>query len=154
MTVTSLDAAADRDRDESRSVLGDMVLESVKFACSALTGTLGGGEKDDPELAASLIAARSYAELRAMVLLLADCADTAKVLRACGINPGLAAGNAKRMAEARHRAAEYAWLRDGGVISADAAARVGVNTAPGVSEYESAYRADKRQREGQETSAA
>jgi hypothetical protein len=146
LTVTSLDAAADRDRDETGAALGDMVLDSVRFTAAALAGALDGGEGDDTELARSLTAGRSYAELHAMVLLLGDCADPAAVTRACGINPGLAAANAKRIAEARHKAAEYGWLRDGGVIQELAAERVGVTGGQRVSELEAAYRAGKNQR--------
>lgn len=145
MSVTSLETAADRERDETASVLGDLVLDSVRFTAAALAGCLSGGEGDDTELARSLTAGRSYAELHALVFLLGDCADPAAVTRACGINPGLAAANAKRIAEARHKASEYAHLRDGGVIPELAAARVGVTGEKRVSELEAAYQAGKKQ---------
>jgi hypothetical protein len=151
VTVTSLDAAADVAADEASAVLGDLVLDGVKFTAAALVGALGGGSGHDPELMAFLTAPRSYKDVWAMVLLLADCADKTAVAKGCGINPGLAAANAKRMAEARHKAREYAWLRDGNVIPDVAAERVGVTSEAGRSEYETAYRAGKKpQREGSE----
>jgi hypothetical protein len=144
VTVTSLDAPADLAADEARAALPELVIDQVKFTAAALAGTLHGGDGDDPEVVRSLTFGRSYAELHALVLLLADCADTVKVARACGINPGLAAGNAKRMAEARHAAAEYAHLRDGGVIPEAAARRVGLKPGPRHGEYETAYRAARK----------
>jgi hypothetical protein len=147
MTVTSLDAAADREHDEASAVLADLVLDSVRFPVAALIGALDGGEGTDGELVRSLIAGRSYAELRSMLLLACDCGDKAKATEGCGINPGLAAANARRMAEARHKAAEYRWLREGGVIPELAAARAGVESGAGISEYETAYQRDKRQRQ-------
>lgn len=148
VTVTSLDAAADREQDESCAVLGDMVLDGVKFTAAALVGALDGGSDHDPDLMAFLTAPRSYKDVWAMCLLLADCADNTAVARGCGINPGLAAANAKRMAEARHKAREYAWLRDGKVIPEVAAERVGVTSEAGRSEYETSYQHEKRQQKG------
>jgi hypothetical protein len=145
MTVTSLEAAADLVADDAAAVLGDLVLDGVKFTAAALVGALDGGSDHDPELMAFLTAPRSYKDVWAMVLLLADCADKTAVAKGCGINPGLAAANAKRMAEARHTAAEYAHLRDGGVIPADAARRVGLKPGPRHGEYETAYRAARNQ---------
>ena len=148
MTVTSLDAAADLAADEAASVLADQIVDSVKFTAAALAGALDGGAGGDAELLASLTAPRSYRDLWAMVLLLADCADKAKTAAACGINPGLAAANAKRMAEARHKQAEYIGLRVGGVSPEAAGERVGLVSTFSFSEYEAAYQQQKRQREG------
>lgn len=148
MTVTSLDAAADREQDEAVSVLADLVVDSIRFPVAALIGALDGGDGADAELVRSLIAGRSYGELRSMLLLACDVADKARAAEGCGINPGLAAANARRMAEARHKAAEYAWLRDGRVIPEVAAARVGVTSEAGRSEYETAYQHEKRQQKG------
>lgn len=148
MSVTSLDAAADREQDEAVSVLADLVVDSIRFPVAALIGALDGGDGTDAELVRSLIAGRSYGELRSMLLLACDVADKARAAEGCGINPGLAAANARRMAEARHKAAEYAWLRDGRVIPEVAAARVGVTSEAGRSEYETAYQHEKRQQKG------
>jgi hypothetical protein len=147
MTVTSLEAASDLAADDASAVLGEMVVDSVRFPVAALIGALDGGSGADAELIGSLVAGRSYAELRSMLLLACDVADKAKAAKGCGINPGLAAANAKRMAEARHKAREYAWLRDGNVIPDVAAERVGVTSEAGRSEYETAYQHGKRQRE-------
>jgi hypothetical protein len=147
VTITSLDTAADLAADEARAVLPDLIVEQVKFTAAALVGALDGGESADAELVEFLTAPRSYRDVWAMVLLLADIADKAKAAEVFGINPGLAAANAKRMAEARHKAREYAHLRDGNVIPEAAAERVGVTSEAGRSEYETAYRAGKtRQR--------
>jgi hypothetical protein len=148
VTITSLDTAADREHDEAAAVLGDLVLDGVKFTAAAIVGALDGGEGNDPELMAFLTAPRSYKDVWAMVLLLGDCADKTRAAQVLGINPGLAAANAKRMAEARHKAREYAWLRDGKVIPEAAVARVGVTSEAGRSEYETAYQNEKRQRRG------
>ena len=147
MTVTSLEAAADLAADEAAAVLGEMVVDSVRFPVAALIGALDGGSGDDAELIGSLVAGRSYAELRSMLLLACDVADKAKAAKGCGINPGLAAANAKRMAEARHTAAEYAHLRDGGVIPEAAARRVGLKPGPRHGEYETAYRTARNQQQ-------
>lgn len=155
MSVTALDAAADLEDAAAQSVLRDLVVDQVTFTAAAIVGCLDGGEGCDPDLMAALTAPRSYADLWAMVLLLADCADKAQVTEACGINPGLAAANARRMAEARHQVAEYAWLRDGGVIKSEAAGRTGVRSPSKASERETAYQRGKRQqREEAEASAA
>jgi hypothetical protein len=147
MTVTSLDAAADREHDEASAVLGDLVLDSVRYAVAGLAGAMNGGEGHDPELVRSLLNGRSYAELRAMVLLLADCADYAKVTEACGVSPGLAAGNAKRIADAAYWQQEYRHLRDHGVSKELAADRCGFGSVASRSEAETAYQTgQKRQR--------
>jgi hypothetical protein len=154
VTVTSLDAAADREHGEASAVLGDLVVDSIRFPVAALIGALDGGDGTDTELVRSLIAGRSYAELRAMVLLLADCADSARVTEACGVNPGLAAANARRMAEARHKQAEYAWLRDGGVCPEVAAQRCDIKGAGSRSEAETAFRTGKPRRRAGRSAAA
>lgn len=137
MTVTTLDT------EQPPPVLGDMVVDQVRFTTAALAGVMDGGNGDDPDLVAWLTAGRSYAELHAMVLLLADCADRAKVTQACGVNPGLAAGNARRSCEAHWQALEYAWLRGGGVIPESAAERAGVKSATRAAVYEQAYQAQR-----------
>ncbi len=153
MTVTARDAAPSLEEAEAaHAVLGDLTVDSVRFTAAALAGCLDGGEDADPDLMTVLTAPRSYADLWAMVLLLADCADGAQVAEACGINPGLAVANARRMAEARHQVAEYAWLRAGGVIPSEAAGRTGVVSPSKASERETAYR--KQQREGEAANAA
>lgn len=135
------------------AVLAEMVVDSVRSSAAALAGVLNSGDGDDPELSRFLLSGRSYAELRAMVLLLADCADPEKVTQACGVNPWLAAGNARRISEARHRVAEYAWLRDGGVIPEEAARRSGIRGSRQREQYEQAYRA-ARDQQREEASAA
>ena len=147
MTVTNLGTAADREDEDAHAVLPEMVVDQVKFTAAALAGCLGNGEDCDTDLMTVLTAPRSYADLWAMVLLLADCADPARVTQACGMNPGLAAANAKRMAEARHQIAEYAWLRDCGVIPSEAARRTGVVSASKASERETGYRKQQREAE-------
>jgi len=147
MTVTSLESAADLAADEAAAVLGDLILDQVRYATASLAGAMDGGEGHDPELVRSLLAGRSYRELRAMVLLLADCADYGKVTQACGVSPGLAAGNSKRIAEAAYWQGEYRHLRDHGVSRELAADRCGFTSVASRSEAETAYQTgQKRQR--------
>jgi hypothetical protein len=148
MTVTSLEAAADLAADEASAVLGDLVLDGVRYATAGLAGAMGGGGDCDPELVRHLLAGRSYAELRAMVLLLADCADTGAVTEACGVSPVLAAGNAKRIAEARYWQAEYRHLRDHGLSPELAADRCGITSRSAGIEAETAYRTGKPRQRG------
>jgi hypothetical protein len=154
MTVTSLDAAAGREHGEAAAVLADLVVDSIRFPVAALIGALDGGGGNDSDLVRSLLAGRSYAELRSMLLLACDCADKARAAEGCGINPGLAAANARRMAEARHKQAEYAWLRDGGVCPEVAAQRCDIKGAGSRSEAETAFRTGKPRRRAGRSAAA
>ena len=128
---------------------GEALVDAVRYAAAALAGLLDSGHGEDPGTVRHVLSPFGHGELQALVLLLADCADKAKITAACGINPGLAAGNARRIAEAQHRAAEYAWLRDGRVSKYDAAERLGIKGKAGACEYENAYQAARGRQEGE-----
>ncbi len=123
---------------------GDALVDAVRPVATALTSCLDGGKAGDPEAVEAILGPLGVAELRALALLLADCASRTRILAACGgMNPGLAAANDRRAEEAGHRASEYAHLRDGGVIPEEAARRCGIRGKPRQGEYESAYRAQR-----------
>ena len=67
--------------------------------------------------------------------------------------PVAGGGECAAISEARHRAAEYAWLRDGGVIPEEAARRSGIRGSRQREQYEQAYRA-ARDQQREEASAA
>lgn len=137
--TAGLTAIQGDDSAGGEPVLAGVAVDQVREPSATLAGLMDAGNGDDAWMIRQTIAGRSYAELQAMALLLADCADPAKITRACGISPGTAAANARRKAEASHRRQEYAWLRDGGVVPEFAAQRVGVTAQQRISELEASY---------------
>jgi hypothetical protein len=120
----------------------DALIDAVRPVAAALAECLDAGNGGDAEAVAAILGPLGLTPVQAaLVLLLADCASKTRIQAVCAMNPGLAAANAKRAEEAEHRAAEYAWLRDGGVCPDEAARRCGIRGKPRQGEYESAYQA-------------
>jgi hypothetical protein len=151
--VTSLDDAAD-------AVLADMTVDRMRPVAYAAARILDNGNGSDIAEIAALTGSLSVRELRALALLALDCADMGKIREACGprcgncgkgLRPrGTSAPVPGSLCQACRRAGappaeadldEYAWLRGGGVVPAEAAWRAcGISAPEAAAAVEAAWR--------------
>lgn len=131
---------------------GDELVDYVRTAAWNLTHRPEGAEEERAHVRAVLGPLRVPA-LQALVLLLAYCADPAKVSKVCAGAHRAALMREAHLAETAERHGEYAHLRDNGVSAELAGPRVEIRSRQMIERYEAQYQAEKQQREGRSVAA-